>query len=114
MQNAKLKMKRRLVFSCILHFAFCILAACSLTGETPGATPIPPLAPYNAAVATAEAGGDPKAVVAAYYERGNARLDAGDDQAAIGDYNQAIKLDPTNARAFNNRALARAALGQAV
>jgi tetratricopeptide (TPR) repeat protein len=56
--------------------------------------------------------GDAKAQAAAYYERGNVQLDAGANEAAIADYDQAIMLDPGNARAFNNRALAHVALGQ--
>src|SRR5262249_39030085 len=79
----------------------------------PPQTPTPLLAPYNAAIATTEAGGDVKAQAAAYYERGNVQLDQGDNQAAIADYTKALTLDSTNARAFNNRALAYAALGKA-
>jgi len=78
----------------------------------PPPTPTPLLAPYNAAIATAEAGGDVKAQALAYYERGNAQLDQRDNAAAVADYTKALDLDPTNARAFNNRALAYAALGQ--
>lgn len=92
-----------------------VLSACALPAALGGPTPTPtrPLAPYNAAVATAEAGSDPKTQAAAYFERGNYQLDQGDHNAAIADYDEAIRRDPTNARAFNNRGLARAAAGQA-
>jgi lipoprotein NlpI len=39
----------------------------------------------------------------AFYNRGNALAAKGDNDAAIADYDAAIKLDPKNARAFNNR-----------
>ena len=68
--------------------------------------------PYDVAIATAEAGGDTKVQALAYYERGNALLDAGDNAAAVADYDRSIALDPTNARAFNNRALALTSLGR--
>jgi tetratricopeptide (TPR) repeat protein len=58
------------------------------------------------------ASGDTKAQALAYYERGNALLDTGDNAAAVADYDRSIALDPTNARAFNNRALALTALGR--
>lgn len=89
-----------------------VLAACApqaATGPPPTATPL--LAPYNAAIATAEAGGDRAAQAAAYYERGNQQFELGEYAAAIEDYDYALDLDPTNARAFNNRGLAYAALG---
>jgi tetratricopeptide (TPR) repeat protein len=99
-----------------LGAAIClILIGCSsplAREQGPPPTPTPPLAPYNAAIATAEAGGDAKAQGQAYYERGNVQLDGGDHQAAINDYTKALALDPTNARAFNNRALAFVALGE--
>ncbi|MEO7910252.1 MAG: tetratricopeptide repeat protein [Roseiflexaceae bacterium] len=93
---------------------FLLLSACALPGTTPDLppTPTPPLALYDAAIATAVAGGDAKAQAAAYYERGNVQLDAGANEAAIADYDKAIALDPSNPRAFNNRALAYVALGQ--
>src|SRR5262249_47782227 len=116
MQKATCKNARAnaLFACCILHFAFTTLAGCSLAGTSSGPppTPTPPLAPYSAAIATAEAGGDPHAQAAAYYERGNVQLDAGAYAAAIADYDKAIALDASNARAFNNRALAHAALDQ--
>ena len=103
----------------IRHLALCslfvVLSACTgLPGAQPAGTPtpVPPLARENAAVATAEAGGDPLARADAYYERGNAQFDAGEYDTAIEDYGRAIQLDPRHARAFNNRALAQAALGR--
>jgi tetratricopeptide (TPR) repeat protein len=92
-----------------------VLSACALPGAEPSPAPSPtaPLAPYTAAIATAVAGQDPKEQAAAYYERGNVQLDAGENAEAIADYDTAIALDPSNARAFNNRALAYVALGQA-
>jgi tetratricopeptide (TPR) repeat protein len=99
----------------VLGSWFYLLSACANPlGANSGTPPAPtsPLAPYNAAIATAEAGADAHARAAAYYERGNAQLDAGASQAAIDDYNRAVALDPSNARAFNNRALAQATLGQ--
>ncbi|MEP7189138.1 MAG: tetratricopeptide repeat protein, partial [Roseiflexaceae bacterium] len=95
--------------------ALCLLlSACALPGAASGPppTPTPPLAPYTAAIATAEAGSDAKAQAAAYYERGNVQLDASANAEAIADYDQAIAHDPIDARAFNNRALAYVALGQ--
>jgi tetratricopeptide (TPR) repeat protein len=98
----------------VLGSWFLLLSACALPGAEPGPppTPTPPLAPYNAAIATAEAGSDAKVQAAAYYERGNVQLDAGANAEAIADYDKAIALDPRDARMFNNRALAYGALGQ--
>ena len=42
----------------------------------------------------------PKGRAAAYYNRGNAQAAKGDQAAAIADYDEAIKLDPKNARAL--------------
>jgi tetratricopeptide (TPR) repeat protein len=92
-----------------------VLSACAnpLNREPgPPPTATPPFARESAAVATAEASGDAKARAGALYERGNAKFDAGKLEDAIADYNQALKLDPRNARAFNNRALAQSALGK--
>src|SRR5579884_3427404 len=44
------------------------------------------------------------------FARGNALLDSGDAQGAIGAYTEALEQDPRNARALNNRGLAHAAL----
>ena len=46
-----------------------------------------------------------------YLNRGNARYDLGDKQAAIQDYNQALKINPNNADAYYNRGNAYATLG---
>ncbi len=102
------------VISLFLVLCSLFLSMCALPGAEPGPppTPTPPLAPYNAAIATAVAGGDSREQTAAYYERGNVQLDAGANAAALADYDKAIALDPSNARAFNNRALAHVALGQ--
>src|SRR5688572_19202856 len=48
----------------------------------------------------------PKGRAAAYYNRGNAHAAKGDQTAAVADYDEAIKLEPKNARAFNNRGTA--------
>ena len=100
----------------VLGAWFWLLSGCALPGTVPGPSPTAtsPLAPYSAAIATAVAVGDAKAQAAAYYERGNVQLDAGANDAAIADYGKAIMLDPGDARAFNNRALAYVALGQLV
>jgi tetratricopeptide (TPR) repeat protein len=100
---------------CVVIAALACSGCSSPLARDPGPppTPTPLLAAYNAAIATAEAGGDIKAQAAAYYERGNVQLDQGDNAAAIADYTKALTLDSTNARAFNNRALAYVALGQA-
>lgn len=93
----------------------CILMGCNspLSREQgPPPTPTPLLAPYNAAIVAAQTAGDAKAQALAYYERGNVLFDQGDNKAAIADYTQSVELDPTNSRAFNNRALANVALGQ--
>ena len=42
----------------------------------------------------------------AYYSRGLAYYDKGDDDRAIADYNEAIRLDPKSAYAYSNRGLA--------
>ncbi|MFM2433260.1 MAG: repeat-containing protein YrrB, partial [Cyanobacteriota bacterium] len=47
----------------------------------------------------------------AYNGRGNARFALGDNNGAIADYDQAIKLKPDNAEAYYNRGIARSALG---
>jgi tetratricopeptide (TPR) repeat protein len=97
----------------MIWLSLVFLAGCALPGAAPGPPPTltPPLAPYTAAIATAAAGSDTKAQAAAYYARGNVQLDAGANEAAIADYDQAIARDPSDARAFNNRALAYVALG---
>ena len=42
----------------------------------------------------------------AYYERGNAYANLGDLARAIADYDEALRLDPELAGAYNNRGLA--------
>ena len=112
MKNRRLRTFGR--FGCTIAAGFLMLGCSGFGAQQAGPSTTPaPLAPYNAAIATAQAGGDPKAQALALYERGNANLDQGNKQAAIADYTQSLKLDATNARAFNNRALAYAALGQA-
>lgn len=51
-------------------------------------------------------------VALAYSLRGGAMYYKGDPLAAIADYDEAIKLDPAFARAFNNRCWARAVVGR--
>jgi len=46
-----------------------------------------------------------------WYNRGVEKLNSGDNQGAIEDYTQAIRLDPNYAHAYNNRGLARYNLG---
>ncbi|MFN7851159.1 MAG: tetratricopeptide repeat protein [Dolichospermum sp.] len=46
-----------------------------------------------------------------YLSRGNVRDDLGDKPGAIDDYNQAIKINPNNAQAYNNRGIVRYELG---
>lgn len=55
----------------------------------------------------------PKGHAAAYYNRGNAHAAKGDSAAAIADYDEALKLDPKNARALANRGTARSEKGDA-
>lgn len=55
----------------------------------------------------------PKGRVAAYYNRGNAQAAKGDQAAAIADYDEALKLEPKNARVLNNRGTARSEAGDA-
>jgi len=55
----------------------------------------------------------PKGHAAAYYNRGNANSAKGDFAAAIADYDEAIKLDPKNARAIANRGTAHSESGDA-
>jgi lipoprotein NlpI len=49
----------------------------------------------------------PKGRAAAYYNRGNAHAAKGDHDAAIADFDEALKLEPKNASAYNNRGNAR-------
>jgi len=53
----------------------------------------------------------PKGHAAAYYNRGNANAAKGDSAAAIADYDEALKLDPKNARALANRGTAHSEKG---
>ncbi len=53
----------------------------------------------------------PKGRAAAFYNRGNAHAAKGARDAAIADYDEAIKLEPKNARALNNRGSARSDKG---
>lgn len=55
----------------------------------------------------------PKGRAAAYYNRGNAHSAKGDFAAAIADYDEAIRLDPKNARAVANRGTAHSEKGDA-
>jgi tetratricopeptide (TPR) repeat protein len=87
-----------------------LLTACSQAGPPPAPTTV--LEGYNAAVATAEAKNDMRSLAIIYYERGNYHFDQGDYEAAVADYSQVTKLDPTDARAYNNQGLAYAALGE--
>jgi tetratricopeptide (TPR) repeat protein len=48
----------------------------------------------------------------AYFNRGNAWMPKGDNDRAIADYTEAIRLDPKNAELFNNRCWTRAVIGQ--
>ena len=54
----------------------------------------------------------PKGRAAAHYNRGNAHNAKGYHDQAIADYDEAIKLDPKNARAYNNRGSARSDKGE--
>ncbi len=53
----------------------------------------------------------PQRRAAALYNRGNAYTAKGDTDAAIADYDEALKLDPKNAGALNNRGSARSDKG---
>jgi tetratricopeptide (TPR) repeat protein len=54
----------------------------------------------------------PQQIALAHSLRGGAVYYKGDPARAIADYDEAIKLDPTFARAFNNRCWARAVVGR--
>ena len=49
----------------------------------------------------------PKGRAVAHYNRGNAYAAKGDQDAAIADYDEVIRLDPKNASAYNNRGSAK-------
>jgi len=53
-----------------------------------------------------------KGLAVAYYNRGIAYRHLNEYRRAIEDYDQALRLDPGDAKAYNNRAYARCALGQ--
>jgi lipoprotein NlpI len=55
----------------------------------------------------------PKGLAAAYYNRGNAHSAKGEFATAIADYDEAVKLDPKNARALANRGTAHSEKGDA-
>jgi tetratricopeptide (TPR) repeat protein len=48
----------------------------------------------------------PRKLAVAYYSRGLAYYDKGDDDRAIAEYNEAIRLDPQSAQAYSSRGLA--------
>ena len=48
----------------------------------------------------------------AYVDRGDKSYDQGDYQAAISDYDEAIRLEPNNAIAYGNRGNAKSELGR--
>jgi tetratricopeptide (TPR) repeat protein len=47
----------------------------------------------------------------AYYNRGNARMDEGDPNGAIRDFDKAVTLNPQNVLAWNNRGVVRQKTG---
>jgi tetratricopeptide (TPR) repeat protein len=49
----------------------------------------------------------PQLTATAFYDSGNSKRESGDNQGAITDYNQAIKLKPDFAGAYNNRGFAK-------
>lgn len=55
----------------------------------------------------------PKARGVAYFNRGNAHLQKGDQDKAIADFDEAIKLDPKNPSIYNNRGNAKNEKGDA-
>ena len=55
--------------------------------------------------------GKPSSPAEIYYNRGNARYKLGDKQGAIQDYNQAIKINPNEAKAYYGRGNVRSDLG---
>jgi len=60
-----------------------------------------------------QSGGLPQdSLAVAHQNRGTAYLGKGDNERAIEDYGQAIRLDPGDANALNGRCWLRAALGQ--
>ena len=47
----------------------------------------------------------------AYYRRGNIRYRLGDNQGAVADYNEAVRINPNFAEAYTHRGNARDDLG---
>ena len=83
-----------------------ILASCG--------DPSPPATPTRAAVAEPTATPTPTTVAAeppAYYNRGFAYGDLGQQERAIEDYDEAIRLNPQFANPYAGRALAYTLLG---
>jgi len=66
------------------------------------------------AACTAVINDEPESAIRAraYFNRGNAWLLKGDNDRGIADYTEAIRLDPKNAEAFNNRCWARGVLAE--
>src|SRR5258708_37251353 len=61
--------------------------------------------------AVAQVGQEIRSQAAAFNNGGNARAAKGDNDRAIADYNEAIRLDPNYTHAYFNRGLAYAAKG---
>lgn len=100
----------QLIVRCLLPCVVFLLSACGQSGPPP--TPTTALEGYTSAAATAEARNDTRSLAIIYYERANEQFAQGNYGSAIADYNEVTRLDPNNARAYNNRGLAHAALGQ--
>jgi serine/threonine protein kinase/Flp pilus assembly protein TadD len=89
------------VFISIILLASWLASHSSPPQPSPSPTREPTVSPTPTATPTPTSSNDARASVA--FDRGNAAVGKGDDQEAIAQYSEAIRLKPDYAFAFNNR-----------